>query len=446
MVDITKKQNVKGVDRKSEIYDMNKTDERIERIKSLEVFGKDPTSIDIEGFKGTIFKIEGTNILVHYCSNNGLNYNAVCDKEDKMKNNCINYLLYYDTRYKDAPWAFVKIYDGKDDKEDIKKQYYKIKLEDERCNNKQVIIKIKDAIRGDQDKKNYAKSDFVSVDTIKEVLKQQKQIILYGPPGTGKTRMAKMVAKEMASNDTGVDMNKADSQIMFVQFHPAYSYSDFVEGIERKGNKFSPKNKIFREMAEKAEKNREKSYVLIIDEINRANVASVMGELMYGIENRNSEISTSLQLNKPLKIPDNLYIIGTMNTADRSLLQIDYALRRRFSFIKVPAQCLENVDTNYYFFEKLFKKIQKDIANSIARGIDLEDIMPGISYFLCRMDQSDSKKPDENHMKYKIKYEIMPLLIEYKKNGLVTNRKEIFQDLKQYEKTLLDMLCNVEGG
>lgn len=275
-----------------------------------------------------------------------------------------------------------------------------------------------------------------SKEQIFSVLKKQKQIILYGPPGTGKTTMAEIVA-EIAVIEGGEKKNIND-YIKKVQFHPSYSYYDFVEGIEAEEEGFRPKSKIFREFVENAEKNENKKYVLIIDEINRADISAVLGELLLGLEYRKTSISTSIQKDKPLKIPDNLYIIGTMNSADKTLTQIDYALRRRFAFINIPSGYTEEIKKsindgnveycevalkggqNGTFCNKLFIAVRNHIFLSVAQGVDPEDIMPGISYFIYH--GGDEKK---EHLLYKINYELIPLLDDYAKNGMFVNRKKI---------------------
>lgn len=306
------------------------------------------------------------------------------------------------------------------------------------------------------------------------VAMESKQRILYGPPGTGKTRKAKIMAAEITGiKESEVDNEiEKDGRIKLIQFHPSYSYYDFVEGIEIGQEGFELKDKIFKMFAANA-KNKEESegnnnYVLIIDEINRANMASVLGELLYALEYRGKEINTS---GGTLVVPDNLYIIGTMNTADVSIAGIDYAVRRRFDFMKMNSRMPDGEfkdgtnkeykirgdsifdenqeeyklsDWDYdesdnlssykvddkWFISNLYIRVRMDIQNSIARGIDVEDIMPGISYFLVNADNSGY---NEDHLQYKIDYEIVPLLMEYAKNGLFSKRYKIEKDDSLYE-------------
>ncbi|MEB3180614.1 MAG: AAA family ATPase [Nostocaceae cyanobacterium] len=161
-----------------------------------------------------------------------------------------------------------------------------------------------------------------------QALERKQQAIFYGPPGTGKTYIAKKLAKHLIGGGDGF--------IDVVQFHPAYAYEDFVQGIrpQRKNGEldYPLVNGRFLEFCQKA-RNCQNICVLIIDEINRANVARVFGELMYLLEYRTEEIS--LASGEVFSIPDNVRIIGTMNTADRSIALVDHALRRRFAFISL---------------------------------------------------------------------------------------------------------------
>ena len=331
-----------------------------------------------------------------------------------------------------------------------------------------------------------------------QVLENNKQIILYGPPGTGKTRMAKKLAEELCTDEECIKL---------IQFHPSYTYYDFVEGIEATEDGFQKRDKIFAEMCKKAfkpkgkqketkqagdgeeekdisENNEKPKYVLIIDEINRANIAEVFGELLYALEYRNQEITTSM--GSKLTVPDNLYIIGTMNTADKSISSMDYAIRRRFSFLKVEARfpngtfsfkdkagnedkCTftdngitdkerkihsfsvwkyddddniqeyqpegEKTNEGRCFFSNLCNRVYIDIEQSVAIGVNIDDIMPG--YFLINTD--NASKMDSAHREYKIKYEIIPLLKHYAQNGLFSKRNKIHN-----EKSLIELLDDGE--
>ncbi len=169
------------------------------------------------------------------------------------------------------------------------------------------------------------------LENIKTLLKQKKQVIFQGPPGTGKTYVAQELAKHLVDGKNRWDL---------VQFHPSYSYEDFVRGyrptLENGQPTFKLKDGPLLRIAEKARKTDDNhKFVLIIDEINRGNLAKVLGELYFLLEYRDKPIELMYQEEKedPFVLPQNLYIIGTMNTADRSIALVDLALRRRFAFV-----------------------------------------------------------------------------------------------------------------
>jgi len=163
---------------------------------------------------------------------------------------------------------------------------------------------------------------------IVDLLWERKQIILYGPPGTGKTYLASKLARHLTD----------DGAAKLVQFHPSYTYEDFFEGFrpEPGGSgtlTFTLRAGPFRDFAEVAADNPTTAYILIIDEINRANLAKVFGELYFLLEYRDESISLQYSPDKEFTLPQNLFLIGTMNTADRSIARIDTAMRRRFAFV-----------------------------------------------------------------------------------------------------------------
>jgi 5-methylcytosine-specific restriction protein B len=163
-----------------------------------------------------------------------------------------------------------------------------------------------------------------------DLLWERKQVILYGPPGTGKTYLASKLARHLTENGA----------VKLVQFHPSYTYEDFFEGFrpEPGGSgtlTFTLRAGPFRDFAEVAAANPSTAYILIIDEINRANLAKVFGELYFLLEYRDQSISLQYSPDKEFILPENLFLIGTMNTADRSIARVDTAMRRRFAFVEL---------------------------------------------------------------------------------------------------------------
>jgi 5-methylcytosine-specific restriction enzyme B len=166
------------------------------------------------------------------------------------------------------------------------------------------------------------------LEKVSRLLKSKRQVILYGPPGTGKTYVAQKLARALVGGDGTVEL---------VQFHPSYAYEDFVEGYRPSliGNQpgFTLVQGPLRRLAEAARADPTEPHVLIIDEINRANIAKVFGELYFLLEYRDQRMRLQYSSEEPFTLPENLWIIGTMNTADRSIALVDAALRRRFYFV-----------------------------------------------------------------------------------------------------------------
>lgn len=368
------------------------------------------------------------------------------------------------------------------------------------------------------------------------LLEYKKQIILQGPPGTGKTREAKLIAKEILGLDS-IDELKENEQFKIIQFHPSYTYEDFVRGIivttDDGVAEYKTLNKILGDFARKAnqsnltggvddferawnqlvedinekkvtkigtsnveveinsqgnikfaspvatfektyelykfgktdlkyetyqkivlnylknpeglyklqdyiapqETQSDKPYVLVIDEINRANLSSVLGELIYALEYRGQTVESiysTVEDGHSLVLPNNLYIIGTMNTADRSVGHIDYAIRRRFAFVEVLPKELK--DDKIIFHQDLFRKVSElfienydeylaDDKVALKRVKTLsgefrpEDVWIGHSYFIQKKLEDDKLEPEDFRMK--IDYEIKPILLEYVKDGVL---------------------------
>jgi len=208
-----------------------------------------------------------------------------------------------------------------------------------------------------------------------------------------------------------------------IQFHPSYTYEDFVRGIQIKIENGHPKyetvNKIFAELCEEALNNPDLKYVLIIDEINRANLPAVLGELIYALEYRGEPVETPYEINgnKTLIVPENLYIIGTMNTADRSIGHIDYAVRRRFFFITIKAnkELIENPKAKE-LYEETIEKIFKEENMSPEFKDKVEDVKIGHTYFLGE---------NEEKIAYKFVYQVIPLLVEYIQDGILKGEEVV---------------------
>ena len=163
-----------------------------------------------------------------------------------------------------------------------------------------------------------------------DLLTDRQQIVLYGPPGTGKTFLARKIAAHLADSDA----------VRLVQFHPSYAYEDFFEGYRPTAGRdgsvgFALHPGPMRALASEAEADRARPYVLIIDEINRANLAKVFGELYFLLEYRRDAIRLQYSPGESFTFPENVFLIGTMNTADRSIASLDTAMRRRFAFVEL---------------------------------------------------------------------------------------------------------------
>ncbi|WP_163380124.1 AAA family ATPase [Cyclobacterium sp. SYSU L10401] len=244
-------------------------------------------------------------------------------------------------------------------------------------------------------------------------------------------------------------ISKGESKL--IQFHPAYTYEDFVRGIvvettDENKTEYKVVNKVLAEFALKALNNKSSNYVLIIDEINRANLPSVLGELIYALEYRfdpenpkETSVESMYSLRdegeldasegRILSLPRNLYLIGTMNTADRSVGHIDYAIRRRFAFVDVlpsinpisnalAKEMFEKVSkffvSNYQ--EVIYTQASPKRADTLMPDFRPEDVWIGHSYFL-----TDKKVEQEanDEIKIKMRYEVLPLLKEYVKDGIL---------------------------
>ena len=261
----------------------------------------------------------------------------------------------------------------------------------------------------------YSKDDFLNevymdedtYNTLTELLEAKYNVILQGAPGVGKTFAAKRLAYSiMGQKDT--------SRVAMVQFHQSYSYEDFIQGYRPSKDGFELENGTFYKFCKEAEEDNERPYFFIIDEINRGNLSKILGELMMLIEkDKRGEKIKLLYSNEWFTVPQNVRIIGMMNTADRSLALMDYALRRRFAFFDfAPAFSSEGFKN--YLAEKNSPKLEKLIAavESLNSTISTDESLGdgfriGHSYF-C----TDDEVTDE-WLKSVVEYEVIPLIKEY---------------------------------
>lgn len=285
---------------------------------------------------------------------------------------------------------------------------------------------------------DYTKEDFLSevymseedYNSLVSLLEYKKNIILQGAPGVGKTFAAKRLAYSIIKK-------KDPSLVKMVQFHQSYSYEDFVRGYRPTDKGFEIKNGPFYEFCKKAEEDSENKYFFIIDEINRGNLSKIFGELFMLIEAdkradplKDTQPSVQLLYRDPEKgveefsIPSNLYIIGMMNTADRSLALMDFALRRRFGFFELkPAFENHNFEAykkslNSQKFERLINTI-KEINEKIEKDPSLgSGFCIGHSFF-CGLNEEKNNNDGSSNVDIEaklesiVKFEIIPLLQEY---------------------------------
>jgi len=265
---------------------------------------------------------------------------------------------------------------------------------------------------------------------IQSILERKGQVIIYGPPGTGKTYWAEKAAKELASRsrykkayeqlDNEQQKTIADSgtesggYVRMCCFHPAYGYEDFLEGYRPDstsgGMVFNLKDGIFKRICADAAANLQYNYYLIIDEINRGDIPRIFGELLTAVEKDKRGRSINLSLSgQAFEVPRNVYIIGTMNTADRSIALLDTALRRRFGFIELmpDASLLSDVSIEGVPLGPWLRELNRRVCEHIGR--DSRNLQIGHSYLM------EGGKPITNFLRLvkAIREDIIPLLQEY---------------------------------
>lgn len=381
------------------------------------------TFYNSSGNKRRIFKnfedAKVGDIVIGYESNPVKQIVCICKIADKQDDKSI---LVEKTENLDVPIEYSVL---KSDDELSKMEYLKNPLGSLFKLTKDEYIGVMDLIREENPSNNskpvnkvYSKDDFLAevymteakYNRLLNVLKRKKNIILQGVPGVGKTFAAKRLAYAMMGE-------KDKERIEFIQFHQNYSYEDFIMGYKPTENGgFAMQYGVFYRFCKKAENNPEHDYFFIIDEINRGNMSKVFGELLLLIEKDYRGTSSKLAYqNLNFSVPKNIYIIGMMNTADRSLAMIDYALRRRFSFFDMEP----GFETSGFkaYQEKLasekfnaliecIQELNAEIADdpSLGKGFCI-----GHSYF-CGLQADECTQEVLEDI---VEYDILPMLSEY---------------------------------
>lgn len=265
-------------------------------------------------------------------------------------------------------------------------------------------------------------------------------VILYGAPGTGKTYSTAEYAVNIIENNNETLSREVirkkykeyvdKGQIIFTTFHQNYSYEDFIQGLRpntENGNLvLQPEDGLFKKIADKARDDLDNDYVIIIDEINRGNISKIFGELITLIEEdkrwgEKEQLSIKLPASeKQFVVPNNLYIIGTMNSADKSISLIDTALRRRFDFIEVHPN-VELIE------DSTLRRVLSQLNTELKKELDSSDLLIGHSYFLGKKESDLVNILNKN---------IIPLLYEYHydvENKVKNTLKEALKDIENIE-------------
>ena len=326
-------------------------------------------------------------------------------------------------------------------REDATPQYWPVLFDGEYTDNQHFLWRLKtnlkeaitaiygveeDSVKETYTEENFFQEVFMEPQEYKkmvDLLRYKKNIILQGPPGVGKTFVSKRLAYSLMGE-------KDESQVEMVQFHQNYAYEDFVMGYRPKENGFYLKYGIFYEFCKRALENPEEDYYFIIDEINRGNLSKIFGELFMLIEqDKRDEFVSMSYSGEKFTVPSNVYLIGTMNTADRSLAQLEIALRRRFAFVTVKptfnekwSQFLQASGVTAHMIKRIkfaVEKINNEIANDYQLG---QGYAIGHSFFTKKPEYLD----EETWYNNIISCEITLLLEEY------------FYDRPEMVKTLIE--------
>lgn len=279
-------------------------------------------------------------------------------------------------------------------------------------------------------------------------VRRRGQVVLQGPPGAGKTYLARKYVRwatagqvrksrlqtiidSLPANERTIDCIAAEVVRLgvsalwdIVQFHPGYDYTDFVRALVAEpvagGVTFTPRHKLFSLMVGVGNKLEREGYdlelVLILDELNRGNIPNIFGELLYGLEYRGEAVSTPYAVDgdASITVPESLHVIGTMNTADRSIAVIDYALRRRFVFLDVHATDVPIL--SYDFDSETTREAALYLSRTTAQALSdaPAGLQVGPSYFLAQADEYDTSL---SVLAGRFVYEVLPLLSEYEMEG-----------------------------
>ncbi|NLI71298.1 MAG: AAA domain-containing protein [Bacteroidales bacterium] len=269
------------------------------------------------------------------------------------------------------------------------------------------------------------------LESIKDLLNTRKYVVLQGAPGTGKTFTANKIAESY-------------KHVFFEQFHAETTYSDFVYGLTPKLDgdsdrpQFCAKEGILYKAINQAQSTPQEKVLLIIDEINRANLSNVLGPVFYLFEYQADRTNSNVKIRvgdiELTTLPSNLHVIATMNTADRSLAVVDFALRRRFAWYTLKPRNLDNKELpedkifdsdTYESFARIFHKYATD---------DELNLQPGHSYFILDRDVNSRKRKSLDevslaHRKNRLVYELLPLIKEYLAEGYMLNARSEFSNL-----------------